>query len=265
MAIAPARAIEWRGAPLAGGRLPAICAPLVARTHGELVAEAAAVAAKQPDLLEWRVDFFGAIGESAQVIETAAAIRQAAGGIPLLFTRRSSREGGEPIALAEPQVVALYRAVCASGQIDFIDYEVGNDAAHVREVREASRAAGVQLVLSFHDFAATPSQSALQQCFARAEQLGADIAKVAVMPRDMQDVLTLLAATLDASRTLRIPVISMAMGGAGAVTRLAGGLFGSDLCFAVGQRASAPGQWPIEELEAALSLLAKASGGAGRQ
>jgi 3-dehydroquinate dehydratase I len=50
------------------------------------------------------------------------------------------------------------------------------------------------------------------------------------------------------------------MGGAGAVTRLAGGLFGSALSFAVGEQASAPGQWPIEELETALALLRKASG-----
>src|SRR5688572_30845890 len=50
--------IITRGQPLAGGRVPAICAPLVARTPDELAAEAAAVVARQPDLLEWRVDFF---------------------------------------------------------------------------------------------------------------------------------------------------------------------------------------------------------------
>jgi 3-dehydroquinate dehydratase I len=84
------------------------------------------------------------------------------------------------------------------------------------------------------------------------------------MPRAMDDVLTLLAATLAASGALRIPVISMAMGGAGAVTRLAGGLFGSALSFAVGEQASAPGQWPIEELETALALLRKAGGASQR-
>lgn len=260
MAIIQPRPIQWHGAPLGGGRFPAICAPLVARTRETLLAEAAAVAAKKPDLLEWRVDFFEGIADTKSVVELASALKQAAGGLPLLFTRRSSREGGEPIALDEPQVIALLAAVCAGGQVDFVDYEMGNELAQVREVREAARAAGVQLVLSFHDFAATPTGAALQQRFQRAAQLGADVAKIAVMPRDMRDVLTLLGATLDASRTLEIPVISMAMGGAGAVTRLAGGLFGSALSFAVGQQASAPGQWPIEELETALALLRKASG-----
>jgi 3-dehydroquinate dehydratase I len=254
------RPLQVRGRPLAGGRVPALCAPLVGRTRAALLAEVAAVAAKRPDLLEWRVDFFEGIARTAAVIDLAAALKQAAGGIPLLFTRRSSLEGGEPIALAEDEVVALCRAVCASGHVDLIDYEMSRDAQQVAAVREAAQAAGVSLVLSFHDFQGTPPREALQQRFALAQQLGADVAKIAVMPRGMDDVLTLLAATLDASRALRIPVISMAMGGAGAITRLAGGLFGSALSFAVGAQASAPGQWPIEELESALALLRKASG-----
>lgn len=255
-----ARPIELGGKPLAGGRLPAICAPLVGRTREQLLAEVAAVAALAPDLLEWRVDFHEGIADTADVVDLAGRLKAAAGGIPLLFTRRSSREGGEPIPLLEPQVIALCGAVCASGHVDFVDYEMSNTPDEVCEMRERSRAAGVQLVLSFHDFQGTLPLEQLQEKFALAEQLGADVAKVAVMPRDMQDVLTLLAATLHASRSLSIPVISMAMGGPGAVTRLAGGLFGSALSFAVGQSASAPGQWPIEELETALALLRRASG-----
>jgi len=258
--MATPRAIQLHGRPLGGDRYPAICAPLVGRTRERLLAEAAAVAARRPDLLEWRVDFFDGIGDIEGVVALAAEIKRAAGGLPLLFTRRSSREGGEPVALAEPQAVALCRAVCAGGAIEFIDYEMSSDPEHVRAVREAARAAGAQLVLSFHDFQGTPAREALRQRFALAEQLGADIAKIAVMPRGMDDVLTLLAATLEASGALKIPVISMAMGGAGAVTRLAGGLFGSALSFAVGEQASAPGQWPIDELETALALLRKASG-----
>jgi len=39
------------------------------------------------------------------------------------------------------------------------------------------------------------------------------------------------------------------------VTRVAGGLFGSDLTFAIGQEASAPGQIPIADLRQAMSVL----------
>jgi 3-dehydroquinate dehydratase I len=258
------RPIQVRGRPLAEGRLPAVCAPLVGRTRERLLAETAAVAAKRPDLLEWRVDFFEGIADARAVVDLAAALKQAAAGIPILFTRRSSLEGGEPIAIDEGQVVALCRAVCASGHVDLLDYEMSQDERHVAQVRDAARAAGVGLVLSFHDFHATPPAADLQRRFELAQHLGADVAKIAVMPRAMDDVLTLLAATLAASGALRIPVISMAMGGAGAVTRLAGGLFGSALSFAVGEQASAPGQWLIEELETALALLRKAGGASQR-
>lgn len=252
--------IELDGKPLAGGRLPAICAPLVGRTRAQLLLEAAAVAARKPDLLEWRVDFFEGIADTAQVVALAAQIKRAASGIPLLFTRRSMREGGERVALSEQQVVDLYRAVCAAGQVEIVDFELGNEPAHVREVRELSRAHGVKLIASFHDFNATPALDVLNERFADAERLGADVAKVAVMPRAMDDVLTLLAATLQSSRKLGIPVVSMSMGGYGALTRLCGWAFGSAMTFAVGDKSSAPGQMPIADVEAGIAILRKALG-----
>src|SRR4051794_19840472 len=103
------------GPPLAGGRPPAVCAPLLPRTGAAPAAESAAVAAKQPDRLEWRVDFFEAIADRREVRGAAADLRSASGGIPVLFTGRGQREGGQPIPLAEPEVLALYEAVAASG------------------------------------------------------------------------------------------------------------------------------------------------------
>jgi 3-dehydroquinate dehydratase-1 len=252
------KAIELKGRAAGFGRFPAICAPLVGRTRERLLAEVAVVAAKQPDILEWRVDFFEGIGDSAQVLDVLAGLKRAAGGIPILFTRRSMREGGERIALSEAEVVALYRAVCASGDVEIVDFEMGNDPGDVRAVREMSRLHGINLILSFHDFQHTPSADALQQRFAQAASLGADIAKVAVMPQGMEDVLTLLSATLRASRELEIPLVSMSMGRFGAITRMFGWAFGSAMTFAVGEASSAPGQMPIEDVDAALALLQKA-------
>lgn len=259
----PFRPIALKGQPLAAGRLPAVCAPLVAATPEALLAEARQVAAKRPDLLEWRVDFFGAIASTDEVLAAAAVLRAATAGIPILFTRRAEREGGQAIALDEPGVVALYRAVCASGLVDLVDFEMANDAGHVAQVRAAARSHGVALVLSFHDFRRTPPAVELAGRFAQAAALGADVAKLAVMPSSMQDVHVLLGATLQASGQLAIPVVSMAMGPLGAVSRLCGGAFGSALTFAVGAAASAPGQMPIEDVRAGLAVLERASSAAG--
>lgn len=249
--------IELKGKPVGGGKFPLICTPLVGRTGDAILLEVQQVLAKRPDLLEWRVDFFEDIGHTPAVLELAAGIRQAAGAVPLLFTRRSSREGGEKIALSEEEVVALYGAVCRSGQVDLVDFEMSNDAAQVRQVRQFSQAHGVRLMLSFHDFHATPELDVLNRRFLQAQQLGADIAKVAVMPRRLEDVLTLLSATLQASQQLTIPLVSMSMGGYGSLTRLFGWAFGSAMTFAIGAGSSAPGQVPIEDLNTVLAILQK--------
>ena len=67
---------------------------MVGRTREAIVDELAAIVPKGPDLLEWRIDFFEAIGDLARVVATARAIRAAAGGIPVLLTRRNVTEGG---------------------------------------------------------------------------------------------------------------------------------------------------------------------------
>ena len=252
--------IELHGKPVAGGKLPVVCAPLVGATRDALVAEASAVAAKRPDVVEWRVDFYQPIASVPEVLEAGRALRSILGETPLLFTRRSTKEGGRPIPIAEPQVLELYDAVCASGCVDLVDYELSNAQEDVRRVRESARRGGVKLVLSYHDFERTAPVDVLRRKFVEMEQAGADVAKVAVMPRSLDDVLALLTATLEADRLVGIPLITMSMGPYGSLTRMCGWMFGSTLTFAVGLGSSAPGQVPIDELRTAIEILRKALG-----
>jgi len=254
------KAVDARGRKL-GGETPLLCAPLVGRTRERVLAEAATVIAQKPDVIEWRVDFFEAIGDTKAVIETAQALRGLAGKLPIMFTRRSAREGGEPMAIGDDAVVDLYAEISASRLVDFIDFEMGNDPEHVRRVRASTKAHHVRLILSYHNFSYTPGVEFLVGRFLEAERLGADVAKVAVMPRDRMDVLTLLAATAQADDKARIPLISMSMGPLGSVTRMVGGLFGSWLSFAVGASASAPGQIPIGDLVTVYDIIRRARGG----
>lgn len=256
-----AKPILLRGQPVAGGIVPLICTPLVGRTPAAVRAELVAILPKHPDVLEWRVDHFEAAGDATQVVETARSIKAQAGPVPLLFTRRWAQEGGQPVALTETAVVELYAAVCAAGCVDLVDYELAHPAGHVERVRTAARAADVALMLSFHDFQATPSGDVLRAKFAAAEAAGADIAKVAVMPQALEDVLTLLEATLAGNRTAGIPLVTMSMGPLGVISRMLGGMFGSALTFAVGDAASAPGQVPIETLRSALDAVRRMAAG----
>jgi len=218
------------------------------------------VIAKKPDVVEWRVDYFEGIADTAAVLDLGRALRAAIGDAPLIFTRRSMAEGGEPITIGHEEVVQLYDAVGASGLVDFLDFEMGNDAGQVRRVCEGARKHDTRVILSYHNFSYTPGVEFLVQRFLEAERLGAHVAKVAVMPRDRADVLTLLAATAEADAKGRIPLISMAMGPLGSVTRMIGGEFGSSLSFAVGEGSSAPGQIPIGDLAAVFAVLRRAHG-----
>jgi 3-dehydroquinate dehydratase-1 len=257
--VASARPLAIDGVPIAHGRVPVVCVPLVASTRQRILDEVAAVMAKSPDVLEWRVDHFAGIVDGPAVVAVAHAIRDAARGTPLIVTRRSPRVGGAATALDDTQAIALYEAICAARCADFIDYELGNGSANFARVRRAAHEHRVGLIGSFHDFATTPSVSVLVGKFAQAKREGADVAKVAVMPHDPHDVLTLLAATWQAHAALDMPLISMAMGPLGVVSRIAGALFGSSLTFAAGEQASAPGQMPVDDLRQALELLARAT------
>ncbi|NNM64174.1 MAG: type I 3-dehydroquinate dehydratase [Burkholderiales bacterium] len=249
------RSIQLRGRVVAGGAEPLVCAPLVARDLDSLRAEAATVVAKQPDLLEWRVDFFEALGDVDRIAGAARELRRIARDIPIIYTRRSIREGGQPITASEDTVSRGIETVCADGSVDFVDCELGSAPEHFQRALRAAKACGALLIGSFHDFQRTPSLSDMAEKFATAERLGADVAKVAVMPGDVGDVLALLQATLDASRRHAMPLITMSMGPYGALTRLFGWMFGSTVSFAVGSRASAPGQVPIDDVRSVLEVL----------
>jgi 3-dehydroquinate dehydratase-1 len=252
--MAEPKPIQLHGKPVSGGAFPLICTPLVGRTREAVLAEVDAVLPKKPDVLEWRVDFFEALGDTRHVLDTARAVRDRAGAIPVMFTRRSAKEGGEKIALHEAQVVQLYVEVCASRLVDLIDYETANAVEDFRRLRAASREHGIALIGSYHNFEATRRRALAQVRLAHGSN---DIAKVAVMPKGPSDVLTLLGATYAASQSLPIPLISMSMGPYGSLSRMVGFVYGSALTWAVGKSSSAPGQVPIEELRAVLATIRK--------
>lgn len=239
------------------GQQPLICTPLVGENQKAILSELEKVIDKKPDIIEWRVDFFEKIGQLQDVITVAKTIKEMSGNIPILFTIRSHREGGQPISLSQNEIVDLYANVCRSQTVDIIDFELSNPIEHIRHLRKVSQDTQIKMIMSYHNFEFTPGQDHLMEKFMEAEAYSADIAKVAVMPKTLKDVLTLLSVTLEAKDQLNIPVITMSMGGYGSLTRMIGGVFGSAVTFAVGENSSAPGQIRIEDLKTVLRIVEK--------
>lgn len=260
-AVKQARDIVARGRVLGNGKGPLVCVPIVGRNRNEILRDVSAAAGDSPDLIEWRADYFDQLAAAKEVTGLAADIRAAAENIPLIFTLRSEREGGEPVNMDDKGAADLCVEVCRSGSADFVDFEMSAPEAHTRAVLEAAQGNDTQVVLSYHNFEETPAPEELLARFGRAEALGGDIAKVAVMPHDLDDVLVLLRATLQASRETSLPLISISMGELGAISRAIGWYFGSAVTFAAGRQGSAPGQLAIQDMRELIALLGRHQAG----
>jgi 3-dehydroquinate dehydratase-1 len=227
----------------------------VARGRESLVEQATRILPCAPDAVEWRVDRFDAVCDTEAVLDALNVLRETITDIPLVFTCRDIREGGFQ-EIEQADRLRLNLSVIASGQADLVDVEISNGEAMIGEVKKAGLRTGTKLILSYHNFNETPGEDFILERLSAARDLGGDVAKVAVMPKNYKDVLTLLGATYRArTEYLDIPMITISMGVEGAISRIAGGLFGSDLTFAVGFAASAPGQISIVDLRNAWKAL----------
>lgn len=244
-------------------KIPYICVPLTSRNKQSILTELETVIGKQPDLIEWRADFFEQLHNTEQVLATAEAL-SAASSIPLLFTIRSEKEGGEKIALSEEEKVRLLGAVCRSSAVNMIDFEIASEPEHIQTVRQVAKENNKQLILSYHNFEHTPENAEIIKRVFQAEWFGADMAKVAVMPESQEDVLRLLEVTRQADHAASIPVVTMSMGSIGCLSRVIGWIYGSVITFAVGQQSSAPGQIPIEELRKTIEMVQETAEGWGK-
>ena len=114
---------------------------------------------------------------------------------------------------------------------------------------------GVKVIASSHDFEKTDSQELLLKRFEEMEKSGADILKMAVMPHGFEDVASIMEVTNAMSKKCEKPLVSMAMGSIGSISRISGENFGSAITFGTVGAASAPGQFPIGELRQLLVAL----------
>lgn len=238
-----------------GEGIPKICVPVTGVTEQEIMEEARAAVCTPADIIEWRADWFEEVLDLRRVKEVLAALRGILQELPLLFTFRTMKEGGER-EVGEKYYKELNKAVIASGYADLVDVELFAGDMVVKELVSKAHERGVKVVISNHDFEKTPGKEELVERIRRMQKLGADLPKIAVMPQCKKDVLVLLEATEEMNRCYAdTPVITMSMSGEGVISRICGEVFGSAVTFGSAGKASAPGQMKVEELETVLTLL----------
>ena len=183
------------------------------------------------------------------------------GELPLIVTNRAAWEGGE--ATDEEARLALLTDAVSEPAVAAVDLELralegsepAADPEAAQAVRNAAREAGVTVIASVHDFAATPPTASLSALLERGAAAG-DVAKLAVTAHDREDALAVLRATHEATAAGR-RVATMAMGEAGRHTRAVAPVYGSKIGYApvAASEATAPGQYALAELRELVSRL----------
>lgn len=241
-----------------GEGAPKIIVSLMGKDITTVKSEALAYREADFDILEWRVDHFTEVSSVDAVLEAARVVREVMADKPLLFTFRSAKEGGEQ-ALSVENYIALNRAAVDSGLVDMIDLELFTGDELIKATVEYAHEKNVAVIMSNHDFHKTPAAQEIVLRLRKMQKLGADIPKIALMPQNKTDVLTLLSATLEMQeRYADRPIITMSMAKTGVISRLSGEVFGSAATFGAVKKASAPGQISVTDLRTVLTILHQA-------
>ena len=238
-----------------GAGSPKVVVPIVGRSQQEILTDATLILATFPDLIEWRADFYDNLLSEKDLKETLVKLRSVLQNIPLIFTIRTGNEGGN-IQISDEKYSELLKFIAETHDTDIIDVELFRCGDNISELVDAIHDRNGLVIMSNHDFHATPEKTEIISRLRKMQDAGGDLLKIAVMPQSTGDVLVLMDATNEmATHYAHAPLVTMSMGGLGAISRLAGEVFGSSLTFGSSGKSSAPGQIPVSELKNCLKTI----------
>lgn len=229
--------------------------PITAKTKEQALAQAQVIAnTADADLAEFRIDLLSFANDTKQVIALGHELKKILGNKPMIATIRTKNEGGQ-LEISDVDYGKTYQAYLKNPFMDWLDVEMFRDQKVVSEIVQKAHQKKVLIVMSNHDFQKTPSQDEIEKRLLKQHQMGADILKIAVMPKSKQDVFTLMNATLKVSQQTTKPLLTMSMGQLGTISRVATANMGGSYSFGMIGQASAPGQIDVTKLKQILQTV----------
>lgn len=229
--------------------------PITAKTKEQALAQAQVIAnTADADLAEFRIDLLSFARDTKQVIALGHELKKILGNKPMIATIRTKNEGGQ-LEISDVDYGKTYQAYLKNPFMDWLDVEMFRDQKVVSEIVQKAHQKKVLVVMSNHDFQKTPSQDEIEKRLLKQDQMGADILKIAVMPKSKQDVFTLMNATLKVSQQTTKPLLTMSMGQLGTISRVATANMGGSYSFGMIGQASAPGQIDVTKLKQILQTV----------
>ena len=230
---------------------PSICVPIIEKSKEVILQKANEIIASRVDMVEWRIDFFE--GDKDDVLSLIGELKSILDDKALLVTLRTVYEGGEENG-SKYDYFGIVEKIIDQGKADFVDVEIERDPGFLRKLAAKDRK--VKIIGSYHDFEKMPEESFIEDKLKKAQELGCNVGKIACMAETYEDAVRMLDATGHFyDEYPEFPIVTMAMGEAGYVSRLYGGLYGSKMTFATLGRASAPGQKTVEEVNAVFDKI----------
>ena len=248
------RSIKVREVEIGEG-IPKICVSITEESREGILEKGKKIVESGANLAEWRVDWFD-YASFEDILRTLGELRVVLGEMPLIFTFRNENEGGKK-TLNLSEYMQLLAEVTVSKKADIIDVEAFKsgllDTDYVEELVAFAKEYGAKVMASNHDFSGTPSEETIFSSLRAMTRLKVDLVKIAVMPENMQDVLSLLSASESyAAWEESIPFIAISMGEQGRISRYCGEKTGSAITFGALGEESGPGQIQVEELKGLL-------------
>ena len=191
------------------------------------------------DILELRIDLLDS--DARQALQEIKKT-----GLPVIITNRMKQEGGAWNGSEDERIRTLISFLPMADAVDIELCAKERDSVVIK-----ARENGKTVIISTHDFQKTPGNDVMKGIINDSFAAGADIAKLAVMPNSLSDVLRLLDVTLHSKRT----VCTIAMGETGKYSRVVAPVYGSVITYGYVEKATAPGQLRVDELRQILKLL----------
>ncbi|MBU3845765.1 MAG: type I 3-dehydroquinate dehydratase [Candidatus Acinetobacter avistercoris] len=229
--------------------------PITAKTKQQAL-EQAKIIAENPnaDMAEFRIDLLDFASDTKAVIELGKELNQVFKNKPLIATIRTANEGGQ-LKVSDAEYEKIYIEYLKQPFMQLLDIEMFREQNSVIKLINLAHQKNVLVIMSNHDFDKTPTQQDIEQRLLKQDQMGADILKIAVMPKSKQDVLTLMNATLNVSQKSKKPLLTMSMGRLGTISRIATANMGGSMSFGMIGEASAPGQIDVAQLKQFLKTV----------
>ncbi len=237
--------VRLRG--LVVGERPIFVATALAGTVDGMLDGAERARRAGADCVELRIDRLASASDVADLVRRA--------DLPHIVACRTPQFGGF-FEGSETERIERLEAASEAGAAA-VDIEFFTEPALRDRLIETARARRTPILVGYENMQETPPREALIDGLRAAAALRPDLVKLAVRASSHQDLLTVLAATLEMRAFLDVPFAAIALGPHGAPSRPLACAFGASFTYCAVESGVVPGQLTVAETRSVLETVSE--------